>query len=420
MIKAVLNINPRTATWLALAICSLSLSLTALGLFILTLNLSNPKVDIYDRWVEVAVMAAPFSVVGAVVASRCPKNPFGWIYCAIGLLGGIRLFSAQYAAYALLAAPESLPGGEVGAWILSWIWLPHIGLFAFTGLLFPKGQLPRNRWRQFALFSGAVFAAGSIAVAFSPGPVVGFNSIENPLGVETMRGTTSLFRVLGYTLVLVAVVSLFERLRYTRGIEQQQIKWVTYTSMVGASGAILRYVVYPYISVPWFFWSSFALLMIGLVGVPLAMGNAILRYRLFDIDVIINRTLVYGSLTVSIAVFYGLGVVVLQSLFRAITGQEYDLAIVISTLAIAALFHPLRRRIQAVIDRRFYRRKYDAAKTLQAFSARISDEVDLNTLSEDLVAVVQETMQPTHVSLWLRSVATPKREGGTLTRPAAR
>jgi hypothetical protein len=403
---------PRAAAWLPLAICLLSLSLTALGLFILTLNLSNPNVDIYDRWVEVAVTAVPFSAVGAVVASRCPENPFGWIYCAIGLLGGIRLFSAQYAAYALLAAPGSLPGGEVGAWISSWIWLPHIGLFAFSGLLFPKGLPSRNRWRQFALFSGAVFAAGSIAVAFSPGPVVGFDSIENPLGVEAMRGIGSLFRVLGYTLVLVAVVSLFERLRYTRGIEQQQIKWVAYASMVGASGAILLYVVSPHVSVPWLSWSSFAVLIIGLVGIPLTMGNAILRHRLFDIDLIINRTLVYVALTASLALVYFGGVTLLQGLLHTLTGYESQLArsqlaVVASTLAVAGLFGPLRRRVQAFIDRRFYRSKYDAAKTLEAFGARVRDEVDLEKLTGELVAVIDRTVQPAHVSLWLRP---PQRE----------
>ncbi len=403
---------PCTAAWLALGICLVSLSLTALGLFILTLNLSNPKVDIYDRWVEVAVTAVPFSAVGAVVAYCCPKNPFGWMYCAVGLLGGIRLFSAQYAAYALLAAPGSLPDGEVAAWILSWIWLPHIGLFAFSSLLFPDGLLPRNRWRRFALFSGVVFAAGSIAVAFSPGPVVGFDSIENPLGVEAMRGVTSLFRVLGYTLVLVAVVSLFERLRYTSGIEQQQIKWVAYASMVGAGGAILLYVVSPHVSLPWLSWSSFAVFMIGLVGVPLTMGNAILRYRLFDIDVIINRTLVYATLTASLALVYFGGVALIQGLLRALTGQESQLAqsqlsVVVATLAVAGLFGPLRRRVQAFIDRRFYRGKYDAAKALEAFGAKVRDEVDLDKLTGELVATIDRTVQPAHVSLWLRP---PERE----------
>jgi len=406
------GVSTRTAAWLALAICLLALSLTALGLFFLTLNLSNPKVDIYDYWVEITVIAVAFSAVGAVVASRCPENPFGWIYCAIGLVGGIRLFSAEYAAYTLLAAPGSLPGGEVAAWTLSWIWLLHLGLFAFSCLLFPKGLPPRDRWRRFALFSGAVFAAGSIAVAFSPGPVNGLHSIENPLGVEAIRGIESLFKVLGHTLTLIAAVSLFERLRYTRGIGQQQIKWVTYASAVGAGGAIVLYVVSPHISLPWLFWPSFVIVMLGLVGAPLTMGNAILRYRLFDIDVIINRTLVYAVLTATLALVYFGGVALLQGLLRALSGQEslfaqYQLAVVASTLAVAALFGPLRRRVQVLIDRRFYRSKYDAARTLNTFGAKVRDEVDLEKLTSELVAVIDQTVQPTHVSLWLRP---PQRE----------
>ena len=390
---------PRTTAWLALGICLLSLSLTALALFILTLNLSDPKVDIYDRWVEVAVTAVPFSVVGALVAYRCPKNPFGWLYCAVGFVGGIRLFSAQYAAYALLGAPGSLPGGEVAAWILSWIWLPHIGLFAFSGLLFPNGLLPGTRWRQFALFSGVVFAAGSIAVAFSPGPVVGFYSIDNPLGIEAMRGVTSLIRVLGYTLVLVAVVSLFVQLRYTRGIEQQQIKWVTYASMVGVSGAILLYVVAPHISVPWLSWFSFAILLIGLVSVPLTMGNAILRYRLFDIDVIINRTLVYGSLSASVIGLYALLVGGLGALFQAQGNFAISLA---TTGLVAVLVQPIRNKLQCGVNRLLYGERDEPYRVLSRLGQRLETTLAPDAVFSTMVETVAQALKLPYAAITLK------------------
>jgi hypothetical protein len=407
------KMSTRTAARLAWPMCLLSLTLTALGLLLLILNLSKPKVEIFDYWIEVTVMAVAFSTVGGVIASRRPENLTGWLCCAIGLVGGIRLFSAEYAAHSLLAAPRSLPGGEVMAWILSWIWLLHLGLFVFLGLLFPSGLLPYKRWRRFALFSAAVFAVGSISLAFSPGPVVGFSSIQNPLGVETLSGIESLVKMLGYTCGLVTAVSMLERLRYARGVEHQQLKWVTYAGAVLASGGILLYLIWPAISIQWLFWTSFVVFMVGLVGVPLALGIAILRYRLYDIDHIINRTLVYGVLTATLAAIYFGGVAVTEALVRTLTGQEEQpqLAIVVSTLVIAALFNPLRRRIQVVIDQRFYRRKYDAAKTLEAFSAKLRDETDLDSVSEDLVQVVRETMQPAHVSLWLRPDSAGKGEG---------
>jgi signal transduction histidine kinase len=377
----------------------LALGLTALGLFILTLNLSDPKVDIYDRWVEVAVTAAPFSIVGAVVASRCPKNPFGWLYCAVGLVGGIRFFSAQYAAYALLAAPGSLPGGEVAAWILSWIWLPHIGLFAFSALMFPNGLLPHTRWRHFALFSGAVFAIGSIPVAFSPGPVVGFNSVDNPLGVEAMRGITSLVRVLGYTLVLVAVISLFVRLRCTRGIEQQQIKWVTYASMVGASGAILLYVVSPNTSVPWLSWISFAILLIGLVGLPFFMGNAILRYRLFDIDVIINRTLVYGSLSASVIGLYALLVGGLGALFQSQGNFAISLA---ATGLVAVLVQPIRNYLQCGVNRLLYGERDEPYKVLSRLGRRLETTLAPDAVVSTMVETVAQALKLPYAAITLK------------------
>jgi len=213
-----------------------------------------------------------------------------------------------------------------------------------------------------------------------------------------------------FALIFVATASLFMRLHYSRGIERQQIKWITYAAVTGISGAILMYTIAEATDVLWLKGFGFVLLTIGLVGIPISMGIAILRYRLFEIDLIINRTLVYGSLTAILALFYFGSVTALQSLFSLLTGQGDTLAIVASTLAIAALFNPLRGRIQGFVDRRFYRRKYDAAKTLKAFGARLREETDLEKISDGLVGVVRETMQPSHVSLWLSSFpSSPKR-----------
>jgi hypothetical protein len=211
-------------------------------------------------------------------------------------------------------------------------------------------------------------------------------------------------------LLAVSVVSLLMRRLYARGVECQQTKWFTYTSAVAASGAILDYIISEPLELVWLGWLGHALVLVGLAGIPIAMGIAITRYRLYEIDTLINRTLVYGSLTATLVALYFAAVVVLQRVFVILTGEQSTLAVVASTLLIAALFNPLRRSIQGFIDRRFYRTKYDTRNTLEAFSAKLRDETDLDALSNDLMDVVRETMQPAHVSLWLRSETASKGE----------
>ena len=205
-----------------------------------------------------------------------------------------------------------------------------------------------------------------------------------------------------YALIVVGASSMLARLRHAGRIERQQIKWFAYATVVVISGVILKNTVYPAAGEMWVWRVGLIFTAVGVVSSPVAMGIAIFRYRLYDIDMIINRTLVYGPLTATLVVLYFVGIVVLQRLFVVLTGEQSTLAVVASTLLIAALFTPLRRRIQSFIDKRFYRRKYDARKTLEAFSAKLRDETDLNALSEDLIGVVRETMQPAHASLWLR------------------
>jgi hypothetical protein len=412
------ELSARAASLLAWTMWTLSIALTALSLCLLVLGLSYPDVPVYYFWAEGVLVAIGFSTVGAVIVSRMPpENPVGWLLCATGFLWAAHHFAAEYAIYALLAAPRSLPGGQAAAWTYPWLAYLSLGLILFVFLLFPDGRVPGSRWRWFARLSALFTAVAMVLAAFSYGPIaVGLPYIHNPLGIEGLPNAYKLLLVLMIALGAAAATSLLVRWVYARGIERQQIKWFAYATAVGVSGAILQHVISEPLEVMWLGWVGRALVLAGLVGMPVSIGIAILRYRLYHIDLVINRTLVYGTLTATLVAVYfgavvvlqGIGSVVLQVPFRALTGQESQLATVAATLATAALFNPLRRRIQDFIDKRFYRRKYDATKTLEAFSAKLRDETDLDALSDDLVGVVRETMQPAHVSLWLRPDQPPR------------
>jgi hypothetical protein len=408
------GISSRAATWLAWWACALSLALTALGLLLLVVSRSPVGAPVYagapvfDYWLVNTLIAISFSVVGAVIAPHFPpQNPIGWIFCAIGLVAGMRLFVAEYAVVTLLAEPGSvpgmLPGGEALAWISSWAWVSHLGLFVFLALLFPDGQPPTPRWGPFGWLVGVVVVVGTVSVALWPETAAGSDLVNHPLGIELATDTLNPVETVMYALGLIAAASLLVRLRRSKGVERQQVKWFAYAVAVLATSPILAYVVSASMGVVWLGWISSVLVLISVVGLPVAVGIAVLKYRLYNIDLLINRTLVYGALTAVLALIYFGSVVLLQVLFRALTGQESLLAAVVSTLAIAALFTPLRRRIQGFIDRSFYRRKYDAVKTLTVFSAKLRTETDLEALSDDLIEVVEETMQPAYVTLWLRS-----------------
>jgi hypothetical protein len=388
----------RTAAWFAWAVCALSLALTALSflLIVLILNLNTPA---YFFWPELTVLAIGYSVIGAIIASRLPNHPIGWICCAIGLIAAVDHFGGEYAVYALLAHPEALAGGQAMLWLQGWFWMLFVGLIVFLLLLFPNGRLPSSRWRPFAWGSVAVISVGVIwSSAISPD--VRFDAPPSPI------------QLLVLLLGLVAAASVVVGRRNARGVERQQIKWLLYAGPIWFVGSALKIAVFFFMLVEgaWGLWVSYLLVAVGGLGGPIAIGIAILRYRLYEIDILINRTLVYGSLTALLASVYFGGIVVLQRVFVVLTGEKSTLAVVASTLVIAALFNPLRRRVQEFVDRRFYRRKYDARKTLEAFSARLRDETDLGALRDELVGVVRETMQPAHVSLWLRPDTVPSRK----------
>src|ERR671921_1639047 len=401
----------RTASWLAWSLWTLSVALTALSLLFLALSLSHPDVHVFDHWLDSTLAAIVFSTVGAVIAPRTPPhNPIGWLFCAVGLLFAVTHFSAEYAIYTLLAAQGSLlPGGEAAAWLTSWLWIPQLGSVVLVVLLFPDGRLPSRGWRWFAWLSVLLVIVGAVLSALSPGPIsVGLGPIRNPLGVESLPSFIKVVERVVNTLLFAAVISLFIRLRRARELERQQIKWFVYATALTICGGILTYPISEAIGSLWLKWIGFVPFIVGVMAIPISMGIAVMRYRLYDIDVIINRTLVYGALTATLVALYFGGIVVLQRFFVLLTGQQSTLAVVASTLAIAALFVPLRRRIQSFIDRRFYRSKYDARKTLEAFSTKLKNETDLEALNNDLVGVVRETMQPAHVSLWLRTDSVSK------------
>jgi hypothetical protein len=390
--------SQRLPTWLAWALCALTLMLTALNFLLIALNVSS-NVPAYVFWPELTSIAVGYSVIGAIIASRLTHHPIGWICCAIGLIAAVDHFGGEYSLYALLAQPHPLPGGEAMLWLQGWFWMLFIGLIVFLLLLFPTGRLPSSRWRTFAWVSGAVIAAGVIwSSAISPD--VGFNVPPSPVQLSVL--------LLGG----VAAASVVVGRRGARRVERQQIKWLLYVGPIFfvASGLHIGFYYFWLAEGSLGLWASYLLVIVGGLSVPTAIGVAILRYRLYEIDLIVNRTLVYGSLSAMLVALYFGGIVVLQRVFVALTGQQSTLAVVVSTLAIAALFNPLRRRVQGFVDRRFYRKKYDARKTLEAFSAKLRDKTDLEALNNDLVGVVRETMQPAHVSLWLRPNTLPKGE----------
>jgi len=404
----------RTASWLAWSLWALSVALTTLSLVLLALIRSHPGIHVFDWWLGNSLVVID-ATVGAVVASRRPENPVGWLLCLSGVATSTSTFTSQYAIYALLAQPNSLPAGEAMAWIAAWTLPIMNGVQVFYLLLFPTGRLPSRRWRWLAWLTVVYILVGVLTAAFSPGAHLGaLGPIRNPLGIE---GLTQFYKAVLYTmspaLFLAAAFSLVVRLRRAVGVERQQLKWLAYAAGGLAIVSILIIITIAIATPRWYEWVANAILVAVTPGVPVAIGIAILRYRLYDIDILINRTLVYGSLTAILAGVYFGSVTATQALFSILTDQQElpQLVVVTSTLLIAALFNPLRRRIQSFIDRRFYRSKYDARKTLEAFSVKLREETDLQALNKDLVGVVAETMQPAHVSLWLRADAASRGKG---------
>jgi hypothetical protein len=397
----------RVSAVLAWVLWALCVALVALAV-LLVLNTPpvparrGPNLDVLTG---IAFLIYP--TMGAFVASRRARNAVGWVLCGMGLVFALHAFAGAYADYALVARGGSPPGGVIMLWTTTgWVLLPGVLLGVVLVLLFPDGRLPaRALWIVVWM---AIFGA-----ALS-GAMNNYESVHNPfgLGKGVYEDLVWPAGAIGLVVLLISwvasVISLHLRLDGARGAEREQIQWFAYAA------ALLVFVLLglPITEVKGGPWATFVLLVAGFSLIPLAVGFAVFRHHLYDVDVVINRTLVYGSLTVILAAVYFGGVTATQSIFQTLTGQEKlpQLAIVASTLVIAALFNPLRRRIQSFIDRRFYRNKYDARKTMEDFSVKLKDETDLAALNDDLVAVVAETMQPAHASLWLRPETSAKRE----------
>jgi hypothetical protein len=351
-----------------------------------------------------AVAALAFASVGALVVARVPDNRIGWIFCVTGAIVGVGDLVFQYADQALFIAPDRLPGGSIAAWLQNLGLPPAFGLLGVALLLFPDGRLPSRRWRPALWLALAGIALIVVGYALRPGPLDDpFAGVSNPFGIagtfelmDALSGFGWMF--MGASVGLAAAATPI-RLARARGLERAQLKWLALaTAITGV--AVVSDVVSYFAGVEGIGKLRDVVLALGFAVFPLAAGAAILRYRLFDIDVVINRALVYGALTATLAGAYLGSVLLLQVVLAPLTADS-GLAIAASTLAVAALFRPARARIQDVVDRRFYRRRYDAVRTLEAFGVHLRDEVDLEAVGRALNAAVQDTVQPAHLSLWL-------------------
>jgi hypothetical protein len=382
-------VTPRAAVRLAWGLWGL-----ALGLIVVALAL-NPAAVARSATGVLALLSLTFLTVGAFLGGRRPGNAVGWLLLGWGMVMAVVFLTTSYVHRATVHDPGSLPGPEWAAWAEAVIWHPAFSLLAFLLLLFPHGRLPSRRWRPFAWFVVAVYLILSLSAALSPGSVeLYYPNLSGPLTTPFAGLADAVFAVLlpGQLLVLgVCVVSLLWRLRRAPGEERQQVKWFVYT----VATVILAFVAGILV-----FGAGVLFPLFGLI--PVSVAIAVFKYRLYDIDRLINRTLVYGLLTaLLIGVYAGL-VFLLGRLLDPATGDS-ALAVAASTLAVAALFQPARRRLQELVDRRFNRGRYDAARTVERFSGRLRDQVDLDTLSAELLGVVDQTVQPVSASLWLRS-----------------
>jgi hypothetical protein len=410
-------VKARTATRLAWSICALCVAGTIGGIVLAVLN-GHSHLD--DAATAVALLSYP--VVGALIAARQPHNLVGWALCAVGLCFTLALAGDSYARYALLTAPGSLPGGVWVAWAGTMSFAPIFLLVVVVlPLTFPTGRLLSPRWRLVAESGVAFMLLALVGNGLQPGivSVSGVGVVDNPVAVP-VAWTPWLDRLISLGALLLipciagAVAAVVVRFRRARGVERQQLKWCSYAAALLPLPFVVGDLPELGIDVPPVLVEVLFILVLSLL--PLSVGIAMRRYRLYDIDRIINRTLVYGLLTALLGAVYAAVVLVLGQLFGGLGAKPPTWAVAGATLAVAALFQPARRRIQQAVDRRFNRRKYHAAKTIEAYSVRLRDQLDLDTLSAELLAVVDQTMEPTQVSLWLRpsphdSSRTPRSEG---------
>ncbi len=386
-----------TASHVAWSLCAVALLLVPPGPVLLLF--AQPNALYYS--LSMGAVQVSTAVVGAVVASRLPRNAVGWILLTMGVGLAFSVTASAYGTLGISTERGPLPGDDLVAWAGNWTFIPVV----FGGVLillyvFPDGRFLSATWRRLAQLSAAIVLCAATVDALQPGDLDASN-VENPLAatgwladlVAAAQGVTDPAAIPAFGLAAAGLVVRFKR---SRDIERQQIKWISFALALVAVGLGVSAGA-PLIAgdVP------FLLALVALAAVPVAIGVAMLRYRLYDIDVVINRTLVYAVLTATLGTVYLGSVLLLQLVLNRFT-QGSSLAIAVSTLTVAALFRPARARIQEAVDRRFFRSKYDAGQTLDRFATHMRDQVDLADIGSDLLSVVTETVQPRHASLWLR------------------
>jgi len=394
----------RVLGWLFAAV-SIGLVLAKLGVLLgdpsgvaVVAGVKEPEPAVSDAIGEVLLVGF-FAGIGALVVWQRPRHPVGWLLISVGFWLAALLLAERLGWHYLVKDQGASDRAVRLLWFANWAWIGVIVPLAIgVPLLFPTGRPLSPRWRGFANAVAANAALFVLATALATGPLANYPSIENPFGVWSVRASVRGCIFLGLMVgALVSISSVFVRFRRAEGIERQQIKWMWVAGGLLIAGFCIYATfesTYPTVAT--------ALFIASVLAIPSAIGLAMFRLRLYDVDVIANRTLVYGVLTATLAVVYFGGVLLLGLLLAPITSDS-GLKVAISTLAVAALFRPARARIQGLVDRRFYRRRYDAVVTVEAFNARLRDEIDLDSLVRELGAAVETTLQPAHLSLWLRS-----------------
>lgn len=393
-----MSVGLTRALVLAVATAGLAMSLTA----VLLLALGGTGQLLSTNTVGGFVLGLAYPLLGGLIAWRRPGHTMGWVFLGIGLSQALDTLATEYAQYGLLVRPGSLPFAAEASWLGIWSWAPGFTLFVvFSILLFPSGSLPSPRWRPVAYLAVGATLLLVLPVAVAGWPLRGIALIraQPSPGLSDPVSVAMLLQMIGILLVSVAALAslgaLVLRFRRAGAAARQQLKWFTYAGTLEI-GAIL---ITDFVTLP-----GIAQVVVPLLAVPLlpvATAIAILRHKLFDIDLFINRTLVYGTLTVVLGAIYGVAVLIISALLGSLASGN-SVAVAIATLLVAALLVPLRHRIQAVVDRRFYRARYDAALTVASFNRRLRDEVELDPLTQALTQAVEMTMRPSSVSIWLR------------------
>jgi hypothetical protein len=391
----------RVETAVVATVTVLGIAASAIGLALLAASWEAPAPDSWGFRGFTIVFATAYGGVGAILASRRPENRVGWILLAAGTCSAVQLLVEEYAIFGVVDRTVPLPGAAFAGWVESWIWLVGVVLIVvITLLLFPNGKFVSPRWRIVAWLAAADLVVGVAGLAFAAGPLNNAPFALNPYPVLGEPGHYLFYASFAGVVLLAtsAAASLVVRYRRSAGAGQQQLKWL-------ALEAVLISIAIVIVGLAQAFAPTFkpvqVLFIVVLALMPVAIGVAILRYRLYDIDVLINRALVYAATTAAIALTFFGGIVVLQAGLRPLTGGN-EVAVAASTLVCFALFQPIRRRMQSTVDRRFYRSRYDAARTLDRFTSELAGEVDLGAVRASLIEAVGETVQPTHASVWLR------------------